>query len=297
MEAALLPKFPPRTQKTNWLNLLISLLAYIAIGLFVFPNSTVILTLTLIVLFHEAGHLLAMRAYHYKDTGIFFIPLLGGLATGTKREISQKQSAIILLAGPIPGILLGTLLLFVSHTNLEIAWAGKLLVLLNGLNLLPVYPLDGGQLFNRIFLQEEGWLSRIFKLASALFLAIHFKLYLLLLFPLLQFWQLRPDKTGDAIQEAAREENINTDLDYHELSDENYWKLRSILIRIHPACKGISPQTDQYSENEQKIQILIESLLDRNLIQDLSFWGKLLIGIIWSLAIFLFVYYLFVPLP
>lgn len=296
MEKEVLPKFPPRPQKNNWIYLLISLMAYVGLGILLFPNSYIILALTLIVLIHEMGHLMAMRTYHYKDTGIFFIPLLGGLAKGTKREISQKQSAIILLAGPLPGIIIGTALLLVNNTSNDIAWVGKLLVILNGLNLLPIYPLDGGQLFNRIFLQEEGVGSRLFKIVSALFLAfiaIHYKLYPLLYFPLLQLWQLRPDKVGESLEKAAMEENINTNLDYQELPDEDYWKLRTILLRLHPACKGISPQTDQYDEHEQKVQILIESMLDRMLIQDLTMAGKLLTSFIWAVSLALSVYFLF----
>ena len=296
MDKVVLPKFPPRPNKNNWFNFLISLLAYIGIGYLLFPNGVMILFLTFLVFVHEAGHLVAMRAFRYKDTGIFFIPLLGGLAKGTKREISQKESAIVLLAGPLPGILIGTALLLTNSVSTEMAWAGKLLVILNGLNLLPIYPLDGGQLFNRIYLQEEGPLSRFFKIASALFLAIvaiHYKLYLLLYFPLLQLWQLRPDKIGVALEKAASEENINTNIDYQELPDEDYWKLRSILLRLHPACKGISSQTDQYDENEQRVQILVESILDRMLIQDLTITGKLWIGFVWAVSLALSIYFLF----
>lgn len=296
MEAPLLPKFPPSSTKTNWLPPLISLGAYIALGLLILPNSKIVLSLSLIVLIHEAGHLMAMRAFHYKDTSIFFIPLLGGLAKGTKREISQKQSTIVLLAGPLPGILVGILLLSIIPSHNELTWTGVLFIFLNGLNLLPVYPMDGGQLFNRIFLNEEGNLSRIFKLASSLFLAfvaIKFKLYPLLLFPLLQLWQLRPDKTAEVIEKAIQEENISTNVDYEELPDEDYWKLRTILIRFHPACKGLSIKTDQYSENEQKLQVLIESLLDRNLIEDLSLWGKLMFGLLWISSLLLSAYFLF----
>jgi stage IV sporulation protein FB len=300
MEPPLLPKFPPPPNNTNWLTLLISLGTYIALGLLILPNSKIVLSLTFIVLLHEAGHLVAMRAFHYKDTGIFFIPLLGGLARGTKREISQKQSVIVLLAGPLPGILVGILLLSIIPSHYGLTWTGILFIFLNGLNLLPVYPMDGGQLFNRIFLDEEGNLSRLFKLASTLFLAfvaIKFKLYPLLLFPLLQLWQLRPDKIADAIEKSIREENIPTNLDYQELPDEDYWKLRTIMIRLHPACKGLSTQTEQYSENEQKIQVLIESLLDRNLIEDLTLWGKLMFGLLWISSLLLSAYFLFLQQP
>ena len=44
--------------------------------------------------------------------------MLGAYASGTKREVSQKQSAIILLAGPLPGIIAGILLLTLAKSRI-----------------------------------------------------------------------------------------------------------------------------------------------------------------------------------
>src|SRR4051812_3894648 len=105
--------FPPKPAKEDkkinvWIRSLTSLALYILVGYYFFKaNWTLLLILTAIVIFHELGHFLAMKIYNYKELGIFFIPLLGAYASGTKREISQKQSAVILLAGPIPGIIVG----------------------------------------------------------------------------------------------------------------------------------------------------------------------------------------------
>ena len=118
-----------------------------------------------------------MKAFHYKELGIFFIPLLGAYASGTKREVSQKQSAIILLAGPLPGIIVGIFLFILAKNRItEMAYEdyrllGKtaaLLIFLNVLNLLPIYPLDGGQLLNRLFLDESKIIGKIFVVISAL---------------------------------------------------------------------------------------------------------------------------------
>ena len=300
----MLPKFPiPASQGSNWTRSLISLLAYIAIGLFIFPNYKVLLILVLIVLLHEAGHLLAMRAFKYKDTGIFFIPFVGGFASGTKREISQRESAIVIACGPLPGMLIGALLIMagrynetVSFGDISWTWTGMLFLSLNALNLLPVYPLDGGQLLNRVFLDEEGLLSNVFIFISALVLAalaVYLKFYPLLLFPLMMLWRLRPDPVSKKMEARIEAAGIKTDLDYEDLPDADYWKLREILIDLHPAFAGSSKSADLYDEKEERIQAAISSLLHRHLIQDLSLHAKIMMGTLWALALVMTVKLLF----
>jgi hypothetical protein len=110
--------YPPKPELENkkgnvWIRSITSLALYLLIGYyFIGANWALLLILTAVVIFHELGHFLAMKAFHYKELGIFFIPLLGAYASGTKREVSQKQSAIILLAGPLPGIIVGIFYLF-----------------------------------------------------------------------------------------------------------------------------------------------------------------------------------------
>ena len=165
-------------------------------------NWAWLLILTAIVIFHELGHFLAMKAFHYKELGIFFIPLLGAYASGTKREVSQKQSAIILLAGPLPGIIVGIFLFILAKNRItEMAYEdyrllGKtaaLLIFLNVLNLLPIYPLDGGQLLNRLFLDESKIIGKVFVVISALalgYFAVTIGFYPLLVFPAMMLYRL-----------------------------------------------------------------------------------------------------------
>src|SRR5436189_4352716 len=157
--------YPPKPELENkkgnvWVRSITSLALYLLLGYYFFSaNWMYLLILTAIVIFHELGHFLAMKAFHYKELGIFFIPLLGAYASGTKREVSQKQSAIILLAGPLPGIIVGILLYLIDENSsglyfLDISFSriAILMIILNLINLFPVYPLDGGQLLNRVFL-------------------------------------------------------------------------------------------------------------------------------------------------
>src|SRR5262249_12332862 len=57
------------------------------------------------IIIHEAGHALAMLTFGYRDIRILFIPLLGAVATGTAREIATWKQAVVLLAGPLPGLI------------------------------------------------------------------------------------------------------------------------------------------------------------------------------------------------
>src|SRR6476620_4690515 len=111
------PVYPPKYEEKKsdqwiWLRSLGSLAIYLALGYYIFKRWEILLLITAVVLFHELGHFIAMKAFRYKDLGIFFIPLLGAYVSGSKREVSQKESAVILLAGPLPGIILGAVFFF-----------------------------------------------------------------------------------------------------------------------------------------------------------------------------------------
>ena len=102
------PKFEKYEEKGNvWFKSILSLALYLALGIYIFKTWEILLLITAIVVIHELGHFFAMKYYRYNDLGIFFIPLLGAYVSGTKREVSQKESAVILLAGPLPGIIIG----------------------------------------------------------------------------------------------------------------------------------------------------------------------------------------------
>ncbi|HEV8284920.1 MAG TPA: site-2 protease family protein [Chitinophagaceae bacterium] len=294
--------YPPKpeleTKKGNvWMRSLISLALYLLIGYYFFSaNWILLLILTGIVIFHEFGHFLAMKLYHYKELGIFFIPLLGAYASGTKREISQKQSAIILLAGPMPGIIVGIVLFFITNDRFsEMSYqafgllrsTASLLIFLNILNLLPIYPLDGGQLMNRLFLDESKIIGKIFVVLSALalaYFAIRIEFYPLLIFPAMMLFRMLTESRFDTLTKKVEESGINLEKTYEEITDEEYWKIRNILIENnYPTLRNINPAPPyEYSVNEDKIVSAIENLLQRTIIQDLSWFQKSIIILLWA---------------
>lgn len=290
------PKFEKKEQTANiWLRSFISLALYLVLGYYVFPSYIILLLITAIVVIHELGHFFAMKYFRYNDLGIFFIPLLGAYVSGTKREVSQKQSAIILLAGPLPGIVLGVILyLFDQNSDglylfdMSYSRIALLFIILNLINLFPIYPLDGGQLLNRVFLDEESFISRAFIYLSAAFMCwIAWKLnfWVLFIFPAMMLLRLVGDKKINNVEKKVEEQGINTDVSYEDMPDGDYWKIRDILITEHPSYKDVQPGPPyEYNEKEEKIMTTIQSLLHRHLIQDVSMAGKVFILLLWIAA-------------
>ena len=294
------PKYEKPDQQTNiWLRSTTSLALYLILGYYIFPSYKILLLITAIVMIHELGHFFAMKFFRYNDLGIFFIPLLGAYVSGTKREVSQKQSAIILLAGPLPGIILGIAAYLFWQNNPGYSVAGISLytislsfIILNLINLIPVYPLDGGQLLNRVFLDEESKLSKVFVFLSIIFLCwvalfgMSKPFYPLLIFPAMMLLRLFGEKKITNVEKRVAAEGINTDLEYNDLPNEDYWKIRNILIEDHPSFKDVPPAPPyEYAAKEEKIMTTIQSLLHRHLIQDVSVAGKILIILVWAAAI------------
>jgi Zn-dependent protease len=297
---ATLPKPPaeePATRANIWLKSISSLALYLVIGYYFFnQNWTLVLVLTGVVVFHELGHFMAMKLYNYTDLGIFFIPLVGAYASGKKHEVSQLQSSIILLAGPVPGIVVGVILHFAapyldsdgSHIHLlyQISW---ILIFLNLLNLLPIYPLDGGQLLNRLFLDSSQLISQIFLFLSigvliwfALFTAPKPFGYALLIIPLFLLSRMFTDSQYDKLTKVVEQEGIDLTTTYEDINDETYWKIRNILIRHHAPFRDIATAPPyEYSDKEEQAKTLIQNLLQRNIVQDLSVAGKVIIVLFW----------------
>lgn len=97
---------------------------------------------------HESGHVAAMRRYGVPTSGFYFLPFLGGVALAKKHPNSHKAWAVIVLAGPAVGATL-SLAALAGWWLTGQTWMAVLAIvngLLNLFNLLPIYPLDGGQL-------------------------------------------------------------------------------------------------------------------------------------------------------
>lgn len=126
------------------------------------------LLLISILFIHELGHLLAMKAFSYRNLQMVFMPF-GALAIGQNTGVAVLKRVIISLAGPVPGIILGFYIGLSPSIN-HYSWSSEaafMLVVINYFNLLPFYPLDGGQVINHTLFARYPKLQLAFFSLSA----------------------------------------------------------------------------------------------------------------------------------
>ena len=125
-----------------------------------------------ILLVHEFGHALAMRWFGWKDMSMFFIPFMGAMVTGKPQALPAWKQAVVLLAGPVPGLLAGVAILLVMPIAPDslVDWRqlGLMAIGINLFNLMPVTPLDGGQLVELALFARWPRLRTVFAAASVL---------------------------------------------------------------------------------------------------------------------------------
>ncbi len=121
----------------------------------------------LVLLVHECGHALAMRLFGYKDMNMFFIPFMGAVVTGNHKDVPVWQQVIVLLAGPVPGLLFGIWVILHIHSfpaNGFMVILGINAAVINLFNLLPLAFLDGGKLVEMTLLTR--WPFALFGFAG-----------------------------------------------------------------------------------------------------------------------------------
>ncbi|SLN45196.1 metalloprotease [Pseudooctadecabacter jejudonensis] len=135
----------------------ISALAVIAAWFIFGPVFGMSLIITVVI--HEFGHVAAYRVIGHHDASFRLVPLLGGYAISSRAPATQEEQVFVSLMGPAiclaPMVLAFTLIpiLGASFPDLiyPLAVFGSVCGALNFLNLLPIWPLDGGRLTSTIF--------------------------------------------------------------------------------------------------------------------------------------------------
>jgi Zn-dependent protease len=126
--------------------------------------------LVAVVLFHELGHWVGMRLFGFQDVKMFFIPFMGAAVSGRNVSAVAWKEALVLLMGPMPGLLLGCVVLLFASVDPSplLSSAGLMLVGLNAFNLLPLTPLDGGKLFQLLIFSRHRYLEILFSAFAGL---------------------------------------------------------------------------------------------------------------------------------
>lgn len=125
-----------------------SVLLFMAVGAVVFGLQFAWILLVVIAI-HEAGHYLAMRAFGYRNVQMLALPLVGGVTVGHEAHPRATHRAWMSLMGPLPGIVIGWVLLVAALALRDEGWmlqAAWVFLAINYLNVVPVPPLDGGHI-------------------------------------------------------------------------------------------------------------------------------------------------------
>jgi Zn-dependent protease len=152
----------------KWKIGVLSAAAFLAVGAWLWDWRYALFVLLVIAL-HEGGHYLAMKWVGYRNLHVFFLPGLGGLATGEKQDASAAQKVFVYLAGPVPGIVLATtgLLALPAVDAFPDAQTFLMVMLvINLINLLPVTPLDGGRVMEVLLFARWPLMRMLFAAAS-----------------------------------------------------------------------------------------------------------------------------------
>ncbi len=128
------------------------------------------LALVACLVFHEYGHIRAMKYFGMKTKGIYLIPFLGGLALSDEKINTRWQDVVISIMGPFFGLVLSILFTVLYWMTGEMIFAGLAVfnALLNLFNLLPILPLDGGHVLKSITFSMNTWIGLAGSIVTAL---------------------------------------------------------------------------------------------------------------------------------
>ena len=293
--------YPPKPEieqqsKTNVNKSLMSLGLFILLFYFLIDDVQVLFLVVLILFIHEMGHFIAMKVFGYNGVNMFFIPLIGAMVTGEKERVSQSQRAIIVLAGPIPGVLIGCGIIAyaqtIGHTGAAIA--GFMFLLINILNLLPLDPLDGGKLIETLFFSSNEKIKQVFLIASVLIMVVagvFFQMYLLAFLGLYMSLRIKMIKSLSELRKKISVYKIPLIRTYDELTDKEYWTIRKEYILSSKLNKMIDPNEYVESQFEDRIAISVRNVLITPIEKDISATGKLFLLLLWAASLILPVLY------
>ena len=117
------------------------------------------------ILVHELGHAMAARRFGARNVRIVLHGMGGQMISGSR--LNERQRIIELLCGPAAGFLLLVLIFLLSklfsgvHHHSLIRFSTSQLIYINLvwtlLNLIPILPLDGGQIMRELINRKRPW--------------------------------------------------------------------------------------------------------------------------------------------
>ena len=177
-------------------------------------NYWIILSIIGAVALHEFGHFVGMKIYRYVEPNFMFYAWMADKAQKRLKPLSQKNKILTLQFGPVPGMLLGVIFfIFALDSQSEIfLWLSMIFIGVNLFSLLPLDPLDGGNIIKNLFFPKRQKPYMYFVLASSLAVIIigfYTQWYMIMLLGFLMGFKVRNIQKNMQIYDALESENIN----------------------------------------------------------------------------------------
>ena len=277
--------------ESNWGLTAFSLMLFVGVFLLLFSEDlNFVLFLILVLFIHEMGHFTFMKLFNYENVRMLFIPLMGAFVQGSKEKYSQTQSFIVVAAGPFPGICIGIITLYISSFY-QLNWILELSFLflfLNIINLIPIDPLDGGQLFKLLVHKKRDLFLIIFAFISSLILILVGFLiwsWVTMIFGFFMGIRVRGMRRNYQIRKLLDEQDVNYISTYDDLSNRDYAMIRDVIVAETPSLKKFLALSDD--PNDDVLASHVNSVLLAPVKYDASFWLKFTIVVSWIILVFL----------
>ncbi|MFY7668245.1 MAG: site-2 protease family protein [Crocinitomicaceae bacterium] len=275
--------------ESNWGLTVFSIVLFVGVFLLVFNDQLQFVLFLILVLFiHEMGHYAFMKLYKYENVRMLFIPLMGAFVQGTKDKYSQKQSFIVVSAGPFPGLYLGVVLLILSSIY-KFDWfieLSFLFLFLNVINLLPIDPLDGGQLFKLMVNRKRDLFLLIFALLSSLTLigfGFLINSWMMIGFGFIMAIKIRSIQRNYIIRKKLDQLNVNYISTYEELPNRSYALIRDVVIEETPTLRKYLEISEE--SNDDVLASHVNSVLIAPITYDVSKIVKFFFVLFWLFSI------------
>tara|TARA_B110000285_G_scaffold111291_1_gene126336 strand:- start:3775 stop:4737 length:963 start_codon:yes stop_codon:yes gene_type:complete len=284
------PQLTEQKQKGGMSLTFFSLVLFILVFYLLVDELNFIIYLVTVLLIHELGHFIAMKLFKYKNVRMLFIPLMGAFVQGVKSNYSQKESLLVTAAGPFPGIFLGGVCVYLgSLWNLEmLVSVGILFYFLNIINLLPLDPLDGGQLFKLLVRKNNEIFIMIFAFVSSIIMiGIGWYFYymdksglILMLFGFVMGFRVRAMQKKYEIHKELKGNGVDYTSTYKLLSNEAYAKIKRVVLEYTPTLQKYMGQVSD-EELDPIFASQVNNILVTPLKRDTSLLFRILVIVFW----------------
>ena len=293
----LIEKKTERNTKKTLFSILLFIVTFMLIG--GVQEFSFILFLVAVIFIHEMGHFSFMKLFKYTNVKMMFIPLMGAFVSGKKEEYNQKESLIVILAGPVPGVILGMFLLYFG-IQWKINWMSDisfLFLFLNVLNLLPLDPLDGGQALKLLGNKNQERFQLVFSFISSLIMigvGWYLEFWIVVIFGFIMGLRVRSIQKNLQIHTELKNRGIDYVKTYKSLTNREFSIIKEVVVEYTPALRTYIDNVD-----DETVDPIVANQVDNVLVvpinRNASILFKLATILIW-ISCFILPFVLFVYL-